>query len=221
MKWWQNLITKLFPSYCLSCFKTGPWLCEQCWQLVVFLPSIPTVVPLNSTVKLQSFAITKYSEPTSLLIQALKFQFTTDLAAVFADWIWQAGPRPAATLLTNVPAHPAHHRHRGYDQTALIAQELSQRWQVPYQPLLKRSRRTRPQSQMLNPTERAQNIAGAFELVKPTFSTATDNSPTLDFSHIVIIDDVITTGATLTACTKALLPLQPTHLTAIGVAQEI
>jgi len=95
-----------------------------------------------------------------------------------------------------VPLAPTRERERGYNQSRLLADALAQQWRLPaFHELLFRTAQTRAQAQ-LTAEERLHNVAGAFRVaVMP---------PKLEGSHLVLVDDVITTGATVKAVTKAL-----------------
>jgi ComF family protein len=98
--------------------------------------------------------------------------------------------------LVPVPLSPSRLRHRGYNQSLELARALGERWRIPVRPeLLVRSRATESQTR-LTPGERRRNVAGAFR--------ATAERTSLRGLHLVLVDDVLTTGATLNACAAAL-----------------
>jgi ComF family protein len=88
-------------------------------------------------------------------------------------------------------------RERGFNQSALIAERLSRNWRVPvWTDVVERVRATRTQTE-LTPGERLSNVAGAFRVRESA-------ARKLRGAHVVIVDDVVTTGATLGACATAL-----------------
>jgi ComF family protein len=96
-----------------------------------------------------------------------------------------------------VPLSPARLRERGFNQTAVIAESLGPLWSIPvWADVLRRDASARSQTE-LTPGERQSNVAGAF-------SVPTESRKTLKGAHIVLLDDVVTTGATLRACSSAL-----------------
>ncbi|CAN5851989.1 hypothetical protein BH11GEM1_BH11GEM1_14280 [soil metagenome] len=131
-------------------------------------------------------------------------------ALKYHGW-WQVGAamaRRMATLrfppdvereraaLVPVPLARARERERGYNQSAELARNLSLLWGIPVRgELLHRGRATVTQTR-LTPGERRRNVAGAFH-------TSADRA-SLRGLHLVLVDDVVTTGATLNACASAL-----------------
>jgi ComF family protein len=104
------------------------------------------------------------------------------------------GRRP--DLILEVPLHEARRRERGYNQAGVLADELSVRIGVPrLAEALERVRPTRPQAR-LGAAERRAQLAGAFRARRPE---------TLEGRNVLIVDDVLTTGATLEACFEVLL----------------
>ncbi len=110
------------------------------------------------------------------------------------DWPWDVVAE--RTALVPVPLAPVRKRERGFNQAELIARVLADRWKIPLWPgCLERVRATETQTR-LTPGERQTNVRGAFR--------AAARAPDLRGAHLVIVDDVITTAATLNACAAAL-----------------
>ncbi len=95
-------------------------------------------------------------------------------------------------VITNVPVHIKRCRKRGFDQSALIAEALAKKCEMTYKPLLKKIVDTPPQS-MLTKEERYINV-------KDNYSVSED----VEGLRILLVDDVITTGATISECTEML-----------------
>ena len=108
-------------------------------------------------------------------------------------------------LITAVPLNSVRNRERGYNQSEWICKGLAKAWNVPYQfNLLKRIKHTDTQTE-LSATERRQNMENAF--------TSTN---TIDGLSIAVIDDVITTGATLSACAFELKDCGASKITGVS-----
>ena len=138
-----------------------------------------------------------FVDPVQTIIHQFKYENAFALAVPLADIMVQTWPQWAHPIqcLMPIPLHPHRYKTRGYNQSELLARHISQRLHIPLDThSLQRSRYTRPQVS-LNATDRHANVADAFVV------TTHD----LVGQHILIIDDVFTTGATLSAATDALL----------------
>ena len=133
-----------------------------------------------------------YDERAALVVHALKYGERPGLARTLgAELARVAPPGLQPDLVLEVPLHPVRRRERGYNQAALLADALSERNATPrLERVLERVRPTRPQAQ-LAPEERRRNVAGAFRVRRPDW---------LKGRNVLIVDDVMTTGATLDAC---------------------
>ncbi|MFN2635917.1 MAG: ComF family protein [Gemmatimonadaceae bacterium] len=140
-------------------------------------------------------------EPASNIVHALKYGEWAKVAAEMAERMgrltWPRDVVEERTALVPVPLSSARKRERGYNQSALLAEFLAPRWSIPvWEDVIVRSRETRSQTQ-LTAEERKGNIAGSFRI-------AESSRVVLRNSHVVIVDDVVTTAATLNECAKVL-----------------
>ena len=133
-------------------------------------------------------------------------------AAVGRRWA-RAGT--GAQVVVPVPVHAQRERERGYDQAALIAVVAARHLGLPLSIALERGRATIAQYE-LGRHDRAANVEGAFRL---RGGGAADARPVAG-RWILLIDDVVTTGATLAACATALLAGGAVAVSAIAVARE-
>jgi predicted amidophosphoribosyltransferase len=150
-------------------------------------------------------------------LHAIKYGGEQRLAAPLGAAIARRWARigVGADLVTHVPVHAARARSRGYDQAELVARAAAQRLGLAYAPLLTRERVTIAQFDLDRP-DRAANVAGAFA-VHPRAATRG-----LDVAGrwVLLVDDVVTTGATLAACADALDRAGALGTSAITIARE-
>jgi ComF family protein len=136
------------------------------------------------------------------VVHALKYAGWTAAAAGMAARM-AALPLPEDAVrerraLVPVPLAEARRRERGFNQSALLAAAMGLRWQLPcWADVLRRTRAT-PSQTRLTPGERLRNVARAFQ-------ADAARRPELRGAHVVLIDDVVTTAATLNACAAALI----------------
>ena len=129
------------------------------------------------------------------------------LAIPLAD-AWRA-QQLVAQCIVAIPLHPSRERERGYNQSALLARALAAHVGVPFESRALRRTRATQQQALLSQAERAANVRGAFLADRPF----------LDGRHVVIIDDVFTTGATLTAAAEACKDAGAATVTAMTIAR--
>lgn len=135
------------------------------------------------------------------IVHALKYGGWVEVAQGMAERMarldWPDDVREERAGVIAVPLAAARERERGFNQSALLARHLAQRWKVPdWSDALRRDRATRTQTQ-LTPEARTRNVSGAFR-------APAEARERLRGAHVVLVDDVLTTGATALACAGAL-----------------
>lgn len=221
--WLDAALDLVFPAICPVCEsalgagRRDP-LCGECWQTMPRLTppwcarcglAFPTFGPLaNPTigdchacrVEPPAFAWARaavdYDGPAREALQAFKFGGRRLLARPLAQLIVdtpEAERAIRADALVPVPLAPARERERGFNQAAVLAERLAPRFGVPVRAAwLARTRLTAPQTE-LSAAERRSNVRGAFAAARAVRGRS-----------IVVIDDVFTTGATVSECARAL-----------------
>jgi ComF family protein len=140
----------------------------------------------------------RYDEPSKGLVLSFKHADRPGLARFFAPWMARAASDllPGADLIVPVPMHRWRLLRRRYNQAALLAMGLSRHSGVRCIPdLLLRARHTASQGTM-GREERERNVKGA---IKPARSAAL-----IEGKRVLLVDDVLTTGATLGECARVL-----------------
>lgn len=179
-------VQELFGALCRVCGKESEYgTCLECAREPhLFLSA-------------RSFA--KYEGSVEKAVKALKYQGETRLAPLLGEWLAQAYLRHYGgglkTWLVPVPMHPGKERRRGYNQAQLLAKVAGRHLRLPVVPALTRTADTNSQTARSR-TERLTSLEGAFALASGVQVAG---------QHIVLVDDVLTTGGTADACTEALL----------------
>ncbi len=115
-------------------------------------------------------------------------------------------------MIMPVPLHSKRLRQRGFNQALLLAHRLSERNKIPFScDNLVRVRPTRPQVELTG-DERIRNVRGAFALKKPG---------AVETMHVVLVDDVFTTGATMNECAVVLKKSGASQVTVLTLARAI
>lgn len=210
----------LVPPLCLAChasLASHDALCPSCWGKVDFIRPplcdrlglpMPFDVggPMISAAAVAALpdydrarAVARFDGPIRALVHDLKFRDRHDSLRLLARWLRQAGSEllEDADLLVPVPLARARLLSRRFNQSALLARELSRLTGIPADPFaLRRTRRTKSQVG-LTPDQRRKNVRGAFAVPQ-------SRKASVEGARIVLIDDVITTGATAGACARVL-----------------
>lgn len=187
-------------SLCPACLGDLPWLdaaCDGC-GLPLADPDMPRCDACRLTPppwqRLQ--ALFRYEFPIDRLIAALKYHEHLLLADTFGGLLAdRADPADLPDLLLPVPVHVHRLRQRGYNQTVLLMHQCAGQLGIPADCHGLRRVHDTAMQKLLDRDARRENLAGAFAW----------QGPSLQGRHVAVIDDVLTTGATLEAVTEVLL----------------
>jgi predicted amidophosphoribosyltransferase len=198
------LLDLLAPPLCWSCRAPAPRgdpLCRACRRSLRFLPAAP--IALRG---LETWAPVAYDGAARDLVKALKFHGATRVAsAMGALIVANAPPGLLANALVPVPLHPARRRSRPFNQAMLIAEAIFCRTHLPIIDCLRRS----------GPDQRQVGRGREARLGAPGVVEANGWAP----PRVLLVDDVVTTGATLAACAHALRAAGAEHVAAIAFAR--
>ena len=208
-----------------------PHLCAECFGTLPFLEHPAAIEPPPGLDAL--WAACRYAPPVSHWIRQFKYGGKDSLAPLLASlMLWKELPGFElfpGMLVAPVPLHPRRVRQRGFNQSHLLARHwlrgLSRHGRLLPDPrpvvrsnLLMRRRFTRPQVELDAPN-RAVNVAGAFSLGGRKARGSRSLAERLDGAVILLVDDVATTGATLSGCALALKEAGAVRVEALVLAR--
>jgi ComF family protein len=204
----------LAPPLCWSCaglVARGELLCRGCRLALHRLAAEPVRLA-----GVRVWAPVAYSGPARDLVRALKFRGAVHVADAMAAQIVANAPEPLPELdsaagrptLVPVPLHPRRLRSRGYNQAAAIADALSRRTSIPLTDCLARTGLSITQMGR-NRAERKSGPVGSIDVVG------------IAPPRVLLVDDVVTTGATLAACREALAAAGSLEIAAVTFARTI
>ena len=194
----QGAFELVFPDNCLLCrqyldSRHQRQLCPQCLGSLAFNPAPYSRHSDDPSSYDQAWSACLYNEPAQKLLHAFKYNSKTSLSRTFiplmADFVDRHSlPLKDFDLICPIPLHPAKMRERGYNQSALLSLGLSRHYGIPHtEKLLVRQKMTTTQTE-LGAKQRWTNMEGAFKIKNPTDALG---------QNIVLIDDLMTTGATV------------------------
>lgn len=219
---WTSVLSVFLPPRCIKCGRVLPGgddgLCPDCFNEVSFisrpycekcghpLDEEPANRKLYCASCLQnhrspfrlSRSAFRYDDGSKNLILSFKFMDKTENAKVLGRWLFNAGKdiwNQGADVLIPIPLHYTRLLRRRYNQSALLCHELSRLCGLPVEyTAVERHRKTRPQVEFSGHA-RNKNVKNAFRIRHPE---------RIRGKHVVLVDDVMTTGSTLKECALVL-----------------
>ncbi len=227
---WSDLVALLYPPQCHLCFGVEVsehcrFLCGSCWerieneaqpQLRASSRSFPFETPSSSCDF--DHAAWYYRGAMMMLLPQMKYANPhPSFAKIFGTLAAQRMRAKLQTFITPhtillpVPLHPVRQRERGFNQSELIAQALAAEWQLEMWPhALVRTRYTQQQARFIERADRLRNVHEAFALQRNVQVEGRD---------LILVDDVITSGATMSACAKVLKAAGAKQVGALALAR--
>jgi len=224
------------PTLCVACREpvAGEGVCATCWAKLSFIaqPYCPRLgIPFvydpgpellsmeaiaNPPAYARARAAVRYDDVARTLVHALKYQDRTDLAPAMGRWMARAGREllGEADALVPVPLHWRRGWSRRYNQSGALARVISRQSGVKLASEALRRVRATEQQIGLSRTQRASNVQGAFKV-------APDRSVDIEGRRVVLVDDVLTSGATTDACARALLRARAAQVDVLVFARVV
>lgn len=208
-----DLIAPPACAYCQKYLQKRVVLCDSCMSRVN--PIVSFMVPCTKSVSMSVFAAAAYQEPIRSLIVAKRWS-NIAASAQLGELIWDKTyfKYAHADILVPIPLHWSRHAWRGYNQAHEIARVIAHKKGCSVAPLLRRVRRT-PFQSTLPATKRSENLKNAFAL-----AAGVDVSQFAG-KHIVLVDDLMTTGSTLREAARVLRTLNPASISAVVAARAL
>ena len=210
MSVWNDIADFLFPRQCIMCGNRlsaqEQFLCSSC---IMHLPYTHAHTVENNPIEKKFWtrfhiekAVSMFhhdGEKTRNIIYHIKYyghpQLATHMASVYAEELKQAGFFDRMDLIVPLPLHWLRQMERGYNQSHYIAQGIQQVTHLPVlKNVVKRVKNNSSQTH-LDAQQRIKNVEGIFQLKHPELIAG---------KHVLLVDDVTTTGATLSSCAQEL-----------------
>lgn len=222
---WNDFIALVFPRNCITCnnplFKHESMVCNHCYLTLpksrfheqennelerVFAGRVPVV-------KASAYYLFEKSGKVQKLLHSIKYKNNKTLAEQLGNWYAQSlkdcNEITGADVIIPVPLHPKKQKRRGFNQSEEFAKGISKELGIPINSTnLIRNAFTETQTRKRK-FERWENVEGKFELRDPK---------ALEGKTILLIDDVITTGATIEACYDAMKHVRGISISVLSLA---
>lgn len=225
---WDDFISLLFPRLCYGCgnhlLRNESLICTECY--VVIPRTGFHLVDDNPVARLfwgrclieKAAAFSYYNKGSRIrqLIHNLKYKGIKDLGnelgRIYGSSLEESDFCMGINIILPVPLHPARKRRRGYNQSDLISSGISEATGIPYNDgLLSRITPTSTQTRRSR-YDRWANVEGVFHVNMPE---------DLKDKHILLVDDVITTGSTIESCANELLKIEGVKVSVVALAYAV
>jgi len=204
----QGLLDFFYPNFCVACDRkiSGGIFCKECFSQIE-----PLTIPVSGSL----FAAVRYQKPMSTAIHRFKYRAETYLASHLSQFLIELSLyyrlNERIDCVIPVPLYSSRQRERGFNQSELMARELAAKFSLPvYSRILIRVKNT-PSQTTLSEKQRMANVARAFQVRKPEI---------VKDRVCLLVDDVLTTGATLNVCRNTLLSAGASEVFGIALARD-
>ncbi|OGQ04317.1 MAG: hypothetical protein A2W61_05190 [Deltaproteobacteria bacterium RIFCSPLOWO2_01_44_7] len=208
----QSLTSLIFPDRCVGCDIWGALLCASCYDRLHFL-KVPAHLPhLSKQYFTDAYSVLAYESLAHDWIHQYKYHRKLYLAPLFISLLSKANLSwENYDSIVPVPLHWTRQVRRGFNPTYLLTNELGKKLGKPILPYLKKVRRTKPQTK-LSQEERLKNVKGTF---------ACNRHQDIKDLSLLLVDDVLTTGATVNECAKVLMKAGAKRVDVLTLARPL
>jgi len=229
----MSLLDFVFPKRCVQCRKFGSYLCANCFSTITFADMMVCTVCQRQALGGLTHPVCKtrysmdgvfpslvYKGVVKKLVYVFKYPpYLTDLQDQMVDLLYEGIIQKEnfvplmkeTSVLIPIPLYPSKFRKRGYNQSLLLAQGLAIKFAVPVVTNLMRVKQTKTQVG-LSKDERQKNIANAFAF------EIKNNDLAKQYKHVFLVDDVVTSGSTLSEAAKVLKKAGFAHVWGVTLA---
>ena len=214
MKLWEFLLELLYPTRCAFCHQltqNGETVCPNCRKKLPYTTGTAMEQKFPHLVDCVSPLYYEGDVRASLL--RYKFHGVRAYAGVYGEFLSKSIDECGIScdIITWVPLSRQRLRRRGYDQARLLAEDLARRQQGQCAALLRKRRNNPAQSGTGSAEKRKANAAGVYEAIQPALFAG---------KRVLLVDDIVTTGATLSECAKTLRAAGAAQVYAVTVARH-
>ena len=214
MRLWEKILDLLYPRRCAFChclMRTEGGICRDCLKKLPYTGELGREQKFSHVARCVSPLY--YEGDVRASLHRYKFGNLTAYAAEYTDLLLKCLDESAISCdsITWVPLSRKRLRRRGYDQARLLAEEISFRSGVPCEPMLRKLRNNPAQSRTGNAAKRKANVAGLY---------ACPDEALVKGKRVLLVDDIVTTGATLSECASVLIRSGAAQVCAVTVARS-
>lgn len=221
----KSMLDIVYPNHCLTCSldlkAEEKHICLNC------LHDLP-MIPQNETTKLKleqlfwgrsdvqgTYALLDYQKGNQVqdVLGLIKYKQKTSFAKYLGSKLGEmVSVEKGFDFIVPVPLHPKKKKLRGFNQSTIIAQGIQDRIQVPINERILKRLAHNPSQTTVSKYERWENVRDIFKVNNPT---------KIKGKHVLLVDDVLTTGATIEACLKQLLNVEGCQVSVATLAVRI
>lgn len=215
----DSLLNIAMPAVCASCRRKNSQfplpICRDCRETLLIGPAPPLLINGHNMRTIYSLA--PYRSAVRHCLHDLKFRANRRVLEILNIMIvsysfGESLRKDKNGLIVPVPLHPSRYRSRGFNQSELIARKVSHHYLIPFdRNLLLKIRNTLPQT-VLEREQRGKNLKNCFHCRKPSDVSGKD---------ILLVDDIMTTGATLEECAGELMRSGARSVTGFTIARAL